>query len=302
MPIIGAYVIFSTSVAMEPLTLLGFMYDLQTFFKNIKNVKTIVSKEGKVSLQTKVKTFHGFDRELSFDLNVESVTQNSIVVKGTGELADFVLKAEVKPADKGSMADISINCESKEGGVCNNFVSLLYSGLLELFERPPKVSVKPPPITVTPPTPPPPVTVPAKPQPPVSAPTPAPAVPAPTKPDEYPVEKLLDETYLAVLMLKSDLIATKNLSPGWTINDLVKTTLDSIREIAKYKLALITIRDSLNRVSITIPVSRAGDLMGFVGVVGNKPLKGLTGELEKTVPTISRMPVTIRLWGVKELI
>ncbi|QOR94975.1 hypothetical protein IMZ38_03490 [Thermosphaera chiliense] len=300
MPIIGAYVIFSTSVTMEPLSLLGFMYDLQTFFKNVKNVKTLASKEGKVSLQAKVKTFHGFDRELVFDLNVESVTQNSIIIKGSGELADFVLKAEVKPADKGSMADIRINCESKEGGVCNNFVSLLYSGLLELFERPPKVSVKPPPITV-PPTPPTPTPAPVKPEAPV--PTPAPAAPAPKREEEeYPVEKLLDETYLAVLMLKSDLITTKNLSPGWTINDLVKTTLESIREIAKYKLALITIRDPLNRMSVTIPVSRAGDFMGFVGVVDNKPLKGYTSDLEKTMPIMTRMPVTIRLWGVKELV
>ncbi|MGB9828085.1 MAG: hypothetical protein ACPLSM_06160 [Thermosphaera sp.] len=300
MPIIGAYVIFSTSVAMEPLNLLGFMYDLQTFFKNVKNVKTLASKEGKVSLQAKVKTFHGFDRELVFDLNVESVTQDSIIIKGSGELADFVLKAEVKPADKGSMADIRINCESKEGGVCNNFVSLLYSGLLELFERPPKVSVKPPPITV-PPTPPTPTPAPVKPEAPVPA--PAPAAPAPKREEEeYPVEKLLDETYLAVLMLKSDLITTKNLSPGWTINDLVKTTLESIREIAKYKLALITIRDPLNRMSVTIPVSRAGDFMGFVGVVDNKPLKGYTSDLEKTMPIMTRMPVTIRLWGVKELV
>ncbi|WP_448579018.1 hypothetical protein [Thermosphaera sp.] len=299
MPVIGAYVIFSTSVAMEPLTLLGFLYDLQTFFKNVKNVKTIVSKDGRVSLQAKVKTFHGFERELLFDLSVDSVTQNSIVIKGSGEIADFVLKVEVNPADKGSMADIRINCESKEGGVCNNFVSLLYSGLLELFERPPKVSVKPPPIPVTPPRAPP-VSAPAKPEAPL--PMPAPIPPASPKVEEYPVEKLMDETYLAVLMLKSDLITTKSLNPGWTINDLVKTTLESIKEIAKYKLGLITIRDSLNRVSLTIPVSKTGDLIGFVGVVDNKPLKGSASELDKTMPILSRMPMTVRLWGVKELV
>jgi hypothetical protein len=298
MPIIGAYVIFSTSVTMEPLTLLGFLYDLQTFFKNVKNVKTIVSKDGRVSLQARVKTFHGFDRDLLFDLSVESVTQNSIVIKGSSEIADFVLKAEVKPADKGSVADIRINCESKEGGVCNNFVSLLYSGLLELLEKPPKVSVKPPPITVTPPqaTP---ATAPAKPEALVPVSTPPPS--APPKREEYPVEQLMDETYLAVLMLKSDLITTKNLNPGWTINDLLKITLESIREISKYKLGLITIRDSLNRVSVTIPVSKSGDLIGFVGVVDNKPLKGSTSDLDKTVPLLSRTPVTVRLWGVKEL-
>jgi hypothetical protein len=91
------------------------------------------------------------------------------------------------------------------------------------------------------------------------------------------------------------------LNPGWTINDLIKITLESIREIAKYKLGLITIRDSLNRVSVTIPVSKAGDLMGFVGVVDNKPLKGSTSDLDKTMPLLSRTPVTVRLWGVREL-
>ncbi|MEM2009595.1 MAG: hypothetical protein QXV51_01985 [Thermosphaera sp.] len=297
MPIIGAYVIFTTNVSMDPATLLGFMYDLQTFFKHVKNVKINVTKEGVVVLSTKVKTFHGFDRELNLSLKVESITRNSIVIKGVGELADFVMKADLKPADKGSIVDVNLNCESKEGGICNNFISLLYSGLVELFEKPPKVSVKPPPVMPAP------------------APTPVPAVPAakpelpapppkpqPIKPEEeYPLEKLLDETYLAILMLKSDLITTKNLSPGWSISEIVKISTDSLKDIAKFKLGLITIRDVANRISLTIPVSRTGDLLGFVGMIDNKAVKGPLPDLERTIPLVSRMPVSVRVWGVKEL-
>jgi len=233
--------------------------------------------------------------------------EGKILVTGQSDQFTFTYLFEVSPRDNKSLIKGTRTCT---GNIvrCQAFLELI-TGVLRLYMRDPPRDVLDiivhlpsplpaarPPVEVKPPTPPTPP--PAPPTTPTPPPPPAHVEKPPVKLAVAP-EQALDLLNIARSLLKAPLVASIDLKPTWSVEDLLSFFKSSAGKLRDYTYALATMKSD-GDLDVTILLDQGGDIVAWRGVVEKRE-----HDISKPEELISRLQkysdreVRVKVWGCK---
>lgn len=271
---------------------------------------------------------------ITLPITGKCIDENKIVVTGSSTSFNFEITLDIRPNHEVIIA-VSGKC-SGDLDKCRRFVETYINALSAYVKNPTAINTvfnlplpKPEkPTTPTPPTtppkPPPTPPTPAKPEvketpKPPTPPTPSrlstpPPTTTPTqvKPEEKPTtptgiapakppvspEEALDLVNLAMVLLKAPLVATLDLKPGWSVEDLIAFFVGESDKYKKYTYVIATLRSPVG-IDISVLLDYEGRIVAWRGLVGNTEYD--ISEPQKLLVVLSNYTnshLVVRIWGI----
>lgn len=238
------------------------------------------------------------------------------LIEISGKSTTFQFKLSIKFAEVFYGLHIGIRAEcSGDLKACNKFIETYVKELREHLRMPPSMipelpkvpAAKPEEAKAAPPAPPKaaPPAPPAPPTPLLKAEiSPAPKPPAPeARGIPFDADKLLETTNLSLLLMRAEYVTSKELAAGWSYENLAELIEQNKSKFSEYQLLLITIKNQAQGVNVVVLLDKRGSFLGFRGAstLGAEVVSKDPGQFKSLISLVGTLPVSVRIWGVREI-
>ncbi|MEM4654297.1 MAG: hypothetical protein QXL34_02250 [Thermosphaera sp.] len=235
-------------------------------------------------------------KKISMKIDARKVGEDTIIIEGLSEDLDFTMTVKILEIFYAVHTNIKIECKGSTRDVCDKFFIPILDSLRDYIVKAPK----PTPVEKT-------LSSSEKPQ---RLPSPkiegkqavaeTPKESLQTQEVKIDVQKLYDEFSLAMLLLKSDLIASTSLKPVWSVHSIREIIESNLAKMRAYNLAILTLKSLDGKIDMYLFVTPQGVITGFKGRIEGVEYRGNGKDLEKIVVLMYDAEMQVRLWGVKE--